>query len=123
MVTECRSSQRTGKPFTWRRTAGKQISWNIRGKRVYVGKKRGGKRPLGLPGWNDKLVQEVLRAILEAYYEPQFANSPHGFRPGRGCHTAVETIRRTWKGTEWFIEIYVTRSDCTSSEFMRQFRR
>jgi group II intron reverse transcriptase/maturase len=73
-------------------------------KRVYIGKKRGGKRPLGLPGWNDKLVQEVIRTILEAYYEPQFANSSHGFRPGRGCHTALETIRRTWKGTKWFIE-------------------
>lgn len=73
-------------------------------KRAYIDKKRGGKRPLGLPGWNDKLLQEVIRLILEAYYEPQFTDSSHGFRPGRGCHTALETIRRTWKGTKWFIE-------------------
>ncbi len=73
-------------------------------KRAYIGKKRGGKRPLGLPGWNDKLVQEVIRLILEAYYEPQFADSSHGFRPRRGCHTALETIRRKWLGTKWFIE-------------------
>lgn len=73
-------------------------------KRVYIDKKRGGKRPLGLPGWNDKLVQEVIRLILEAYYEPQFTDSSHGFRPGRGCHTALETIRRKWIGTKWFIE-------------------
>lgn len=73
-------------------------------KRVYIDKKRSGKRPLGLPGWNDKLMQEVIRMVLEAYYEPQFADSSHGFRPGRGCHTALETIRRTGKGTKWFIE-------------------
>lgn len=73
-------------------------------KRVYMDKKQGGKRPLGLPGWNDKLVQEVLRMLLEAYYEPQFADSSHGFRPGRGCHTALEAIRRQWRGTTWFIE-------------------
>lgn len=73
-------------------------------KRVYIDKKRGGKRPLGLPGWNDKLLQEVIRQILEAYYEPQFADSSHGFRPGRGCHTALQTIRDCWTGTKWFIE-------------------
>lgn len=73
-------------------------------RREYIDKKRGGKRPIGLPGWNDKLVQEVIHLILEAYYEPRFADSSHGFRPGRGCHTALETIRRTWKGTKWFIE-------------------
>jgi group II intron reverse transcriptase/maturase len=77
-------------------------------KRVCIDKKRGGKRPLGLPGWNDKLVQEVIRLILEAYYEPRFADSSHGFRPGRGCHTALETIRRRWIGTKWFIEGDIT---------------
>lgn len=61
-------------------------------------------RPLGLPGWNDKLVQEVIRMVLEAYYEPQFSDNSHGFRSGRGCHTALEAIRTNWTGTTWFIE-------------------
>jgi group II intron reverse transcriptase/maturase len=73
-------------------------------KRTYIEKKNGQKRPLGVPGWNDKMLQEVIRMILNAYYEPQFSEHSHGFRPGRGCHTALETIRRTWMGTKWFIE-------------------
>lgn len=73
-------------------------------RRMYVNKKSGGQRPLGLPGWNDKLVQEVIRMLLEAYYEPRFSNSSHGFRPGRGCHTALLDIHKHWNGTKWFIE-------------------
>jgi retron-type reverse transcriptase len=74
-------------------------------RRTYRPKKgKKGKRPLGLPGWQDKMVQEVSRMVLEAYYEPQFSDKSHGFRPGRGCHTALAEIRDTWKGTKWFIE-------------------
>lgn len=74
-------------------------------KRVYIEKKNSTKkRPLGMPTWTDKLVQEVIRLILDAYYEPQFSTHSHGFRPERGCHTALAEVRRTWKGTTWFIE-------------------
>jgi retron-type reverse transcriptase len=74
-------------------------------RREYIRKKNGkGRRPLGLPGWNDKLLQEVMRNILEAYYEPQFSQYSHGYRPGRGCHTALGQIRQKWKGVKWFIK-------------------
>lgn len=57
-----------------------------------------------MPVWSDKLVQEVLRLILEAYFEPQFSDHSHGFRPNRGCHTALREIYHEWTGTTWFIE-------------------
>ena len=59
---------------------------------------------LGMPSWSDKLLQEVMRMILEAYYEPQFREYSHGFRPNRGCHTALLEIKRKWRGPRWFIE-------------------
>src|ERR1700735_2670261 len=82
-------------------------------KRAYIPKKSGGLRPLGLPSWSDKLTGEVIRLLLEAYYEPQFSGRSHGFRPGRGCHTALAEVANTWTGTTWFIEGDI--SDCFGS--------
>src|SRR4030065_342633 len=73
-------------------------------RRIRIPKKSGGTRPLGLPNFTDKLVQEVLRMVLEAYYEPRFRDCSHGFRPGHGCHTALTNMRYKFKGAAWFIE-------------------
>src|SRR5437867_7665221 len=73
-------------------------------RRTSIPKKNGKKRPLGMPVWSDKLVQEGIRLILEAYYEPQFSEHSHGFRPERGCHTVFREMYYNWHGTTWFIE-------------------
>jgi len=73
-------------------------------RRIQIPKKSGGTRPLGIPNFTDKLVQEVLRMVLQAYYEPRFRDCSHGFRPGRGCHTALANLKRKFMGAAWFIE-------------------
>jgi retron-type reverse transcriptase len=78
-------------------------------RRTQIPKKSGKLRALGLPTWSDKLLQEVIRSLLEAYYEPQFSQRSYGFRAGRGCHSALEEITRRWRGVKWYVEGDISR--------------
>lgn len=83
-------------------------------RRVYIEKKgTTKKRPLGMPTWSDKVVAEVVRLLLEAYYDVRFSDRSHGFRPGRGCHTALDEVVHNWTGTHWFVEGDI--ADCFGS--------
>src|SRR5699024_1319494 len=84
-------------------------------RRHYIAKKNNPskKRPLGIPSTDDKLVQEVVRMLLEAIYEPTFSEHSHGFRPGRSCHTALKEVQANFTGVNWVIEGDITACfDC-----------
>src|SRR5215470_17403657 len=78
------------------------LDWRRRGRPLR--RPYGKKRPLGIPGFRDKLLGTVLKLILEAIYEPTFSDNSHGFRPGRSCHTALEAVKTEMTGVRWWVE-------------------
>ena len=89
-----------------------RYKWN-KTREVQIPKSNGKFRTLSLPEWRDKLVQEVLRMILSAIYEPKFSEASHGYRPNRGCHTALTRIYKKGQACDFFIEGDIT--DCFNS--------
>ena len=73
-------------------------------RRQYIQKKNGKMRPLGISSSDDKLVEEVMRMMLESIYDASFSKRSHGFRPKRSCHSALLQLQHDFTGVKWFVE-------------------
>lgn len=78
-------------------------------RRVNIPKKSGGTRPIAIPSFEDKLIQEIIRMILEALYEKSFSINSHGFRPQKSCHTALVHLKQKARGTKWWIDCDISK--------------
>lgn len=83
----------------------KSEKWQPRlARRILIPKSNGKSRPLGIQGPEEKLVQEVMRMILEAIYDTDFSTYSHGFRANKSCLTAMDQIRKNFDGVSFVIE-------------------
>ena len=107
MVRGSTSETLDGITLEWFEKTSERLRWETYklkpGRRVYIPKANGKLRPLGISSPRDKIIQQAMNMVLETILEPKFLDTSHGFRPYRGCHTALETIR-SWKGVPWIIE-------------------
>jgi len=74
------------------------------GRRIHTPRGSGGTKSLTIAPPRDKLIQECMRMILDAIFEPVFLDCSHGFRPSRGCHTALKSIKAQFQPSVWVIE-------------------
>ena len=103
----------------------KDESFQFKRRRTHIPKSNGKTRPLTIAPARDKIVQEVMRMILEAIFEPTFSDNSHGFRPNRSCQTALRQVKTQFNGASFFIagDISKCLDSFDHSHLMEQIKR